>query len=374
MNDSMNISLRYNIQLLAEIAIMVTLAGIIYSCRHPAEPPIQDTVAPGRRDYTWQAETLQTRTGDFIWLFYLWGASPNDVWCVGQADVSTSSVWHYNGRHWSKDSVRRAGDFQRIFGFSNTDIWAATAPSGEIWHYSVNGWSKTLKVSMPGYLQISFSGIWGRNSSDCFVIGGANKADNSGYSGVVAHYDGSGWSMLPIPDMRIEYTALYYDVYDDQYYAEGIRFETTGDSVKLFTYDRKTNNLHQFYANCDGSMMESIVGDRVYFSDMHRIYTYNQEEGLKLCHDLSPYGITFGTLHGRSVKDIVAAGYSASDPECIMHFNGTDAIDLHSIQGRIFDVFMLPEDIFVLTYVDPPNGQQTMPVIVRGTLKPLNKN
>jgi len=51
-------------------------------------------IEPGRRDYVWEVDTLNTPGG---MMNCIWGSSPTDVWAAGNSPyVSHSEIWHYN--------------------------------------------------------------------------------------------------------------------------------------------------------------------------------------------------------------------------------------------------------------------------------------
>jgi hypothetical protein len=94
-------------------------------------------------------------------LVAIWGSEPRDVWAVGE----NSTVYHWDGEHWS------AVDFPRIFGCKGlwgraaNDILAACGHS--VIHWDGVGWSVA-----PAPVEQYLTGVWSAESTFWIVGGG----------------------------------------------------------------------------------------------------------------------------------------------------------------------------------------------------------
>jgi hypothetical protein len=53
-----------------------------------------DNVKPGRRDYSWRVDTIDSPNNSFS---CIWGSSPTDVWVGGKGGVTSyDRLWHFN--------------------------------------------------------------------------------------------------------------------------------------------------------------------------------------------------------------------------------------------------------------------------------------
>ena len=85
-------------------------------------------------------------------VYGIWGAAPDDVWAVGGFAGRAGFAWHYDGNSWTE----------------------ADLPID-------------LPRSIDGEIPALFK-VWGRSSSDVWIVGGA---------GAILHWDGEGFSVVP---------------------------------------------------------------------------------------------------------------------------------------------------------------------------------
>lgn len=88
-----------------------------------------------------------------------------------------------------------------VWGSSATDVFAVGASilwdvtgagRGTILHYDGVGWSY---MPVPADA-VELSGVWGSSPEDVFAVGAGGPGDQS----VILHYDGVGWSRMPTPE------------------------------------------------------------------------------------------------------------------------------------------------------------------------------
>ena len=147
----------------------------------------------GRR---WQAWSLPAGLGGFIAAAA--GASPSDVWAVGNG-----YALHWNGARWAvAHTWAQAGETTSVVVLSPTDVWVfgSSGFSGEAslgtWYYDGRGWARAAGVAAAIYRAsaVSRHDIWAITVSP--------------RGGSVVHYDGRTWTRLTAADSALADTQL----------------------------------------------------------------------------------------------------------------------------------------------------------------------
>jgi hypothetical protein len=115
----------------------------------------------------------------------IWGNGPSDVWIGGAGDDPGSTLVHFDGTRWSSISPAFI-NVQALWGSGPTDVWAGSA-YGMVLHYDGQQWSV-----LPSAGTYPTASLWGSGPSDLWSA--------TGNAGVMTHYDGHTWSMVQIPD------------------------------------------------------------------------------------------------------------------------------------------------------------------------------
>jgi hypothetical protein len=312
---------------------------------NPITPP-DDT--PGRRDYTWTVDTLKANPGDLFYLFSLWGSSPTDIWAVGSGSSSAVTLWHYDGVSWIRNTSQLSSNLMCVCGFAQNDVWVSASPGG-VYHYNGQSWSMTYTNSVPG-THPGFDNVWGDFPNNVYAVGAIDTI-NGGYNCEIAHFNGTGWTIVSTPNHRVSFNGIKRGIKEsDKYFLMGTRFENIGDTCKLFEFDG--SNLKEIYNNQEVATVNVISG-KLYFCIGKKIFKY-QNNQFVVWKDFS--GTThLGRVWGRSELDFFTV---ASDG--LTHYNGTDLITLYPTGLFINDVFVFINDIFILC-----NNR----IIIHGTLK-----
>jgi sugar lactone lactonase YvrE len=132
--------------------------------------------------------------GDLWWVY---GVAPDTVFMAGSGGV----VLRYNPQARTFARMTTPGDatIYGIWGASPTDVWAVggnvagsggTGAAGVVWHFDGNTWQN---VALPGDTAARFTifKVWGSAANDVWAVG-----DNS----TTLHYDGTAWSVVPVPE------------------------------------------------------------------------------------------------------------------------------------------------------------------------------
>jgi hypothetical protein len=136
--------------------------------------------------------------GSEMWISAVWGSSPADVWFLGVAAGSTIA-FHGDGKSW--ETWRLVEVFNRpfddtgpilasVWGSAEDDVWFG---GGEIVHYDGSGFS-SVPLYDEGDAEVPYpwiEAIWGSSGRDIWAL------ENNTESRLV-HYDGERWKRDPV--------------------------------------------------------------------------------------------------------------------------------------------------------------------------------
>jgi hypothetical protein len=323
--------------------LCIILAFINADCsNNPVTPPDN---TPGRRDYTWTVDTLKANPGDLFHMSSLWGSNPTDIWAVGSADASDLSLWHYDGVNWSRNTSRLSSNLMCVYGFAQNDVWMTDAPGKGVYHFNGQQWSNVYNYTDPGtYLYAT--NIWGESSNNIYVAGAISTISSGDYKGTIMHYDGNTWNFVSIPDYKVGLNRIRRGRKEsNKYYISGTRFESTGDTNKLF--ELEGNSFREINSGTEGINVNEING-RMYFTQAggKQILKY-ANSGFQVWKDFTGTDITLGLLWGRNEMDIFTQAYKAG-VYGVGHYNGTDWVLLYQLTAPISDIAIFKNDIFIL--------------------------
>jgi len=147
--------------------------------------------------------TLDTTSHNFTWQTFEFGIqtnisrlfdvaiiNENDIWAVGEIYMNDSlgnsisyNAAHWDGSSWELKRILYKGGFwviRTVFAFNENDIWF----SGYMRY--LNG--TYIELPIPNIIMgWSIIKLWGSNSNDLYVVGGA---------GSIANYNGNSWTKL----------------------------------------------------------------------------------------------------------------------------------------------------------------------------------
>jgi len=320
-----------------KLYVVLTLLIIILlnTCNdNPVNP--SDNIPPGRRDYVWTVDTIPVLNAS---MRDIWGSSPTDIWICGDADNRRESVWHYDGNNFTP-----SGEYilapTSLWGSASDNIWLGTVYS-QLWHYDGVSWTKYTDLKYPGYTDVVIQSIYGTAPNDIYATGMADSFD--GYRGVILHFDGSVWEYVNIPDIRVNFSVIKYDLPSKTYLLRGANFDNIGKSERLYSY--KNNDLRELYAGDIGIGIGKINRQvYIYKTDLASrkasIYYYeNQNLVLWKNFDNTIY---IGGISGRSTKDFFFISWGNADStKGVGHYNGINLVTIYPAQ-----VYVGPDIIF----------------------------
>jgi hypothetical protein len=124
---------------------------------------------------------------------------------------STGTILHYNGTSWSQQTSFLEIELQSVWGAAANDVFAVGShihsPTGAIMHFDGTAWSEMTGPSLPPQTDvvIMWRSVWGSSGHDVYAVGaryGTMTTPTTGLlhpTAIVAHYDGSAWSLVPLP-------------------------------------------------------------------------------------------------------------------------------------------------------------------------------
>lgn len=230
------------------ISILLTLTG----CKKNeiVEPiiPAPEEIKPGRRDYVWKEYVLEPSYNYVALLNSMWGASPNDIWVCGQAYLSMSQVWHFDGSNWieSGDLVPDR-DQTSVWGSAANDIWMSNE-TGKMFHYDGKEWKEKTRLKVDWFDYVLINSVWGLSSTEVYASGFCyqpfpTSKEKNNY-GVVFKYDGKEWKQINLP---IKYTNFGFVRKDKNGILYIAAFNSDSTLGEIYSYDGISfNNIVTF--------------------------------------------------------------------------------------------------------------------------------
>ncbi|HXU06479.1 MAG TPA: hypothetical protein VN903_36235, partial [Polyangia bacterium] len=146
----------------------------------------------GRR---WSATVVTDPSIPTFNLSAVWGSGPRDVFAVGTA----GAIFHWDGTAWSPFASPGTADLKGVWVSGPNDFYVVGSVSGTgvIFHWRTDHWIPIMPIGgPPGALEA----VWGSGLIDVFAVGAPLVFVEGSYGlGVVAHYDGTPWSLSAIP-------------------------------------------------------------------------------------------------------------------------------------------------------------------------------
>jgi hypothetical protein len=333
---------------------LIALGFLLFQgCKNNPMVPAQNT--PGRRDYTWTVDTVHV---PLAYIQKMWGSSPTDVWGISPG-TSDSAIFHYDGVKWTCDGISRPFSPSTIFGFAKNNIWIGDI-QGLIWHYDGSSWSQFTKLNYSSEKRITWENIWGESPNDVYAVGAYLDENNLFNNGVIAHFDGSKWSLLNNIKKNTTSTRIYKSITDGKYYLNGYRWNPLGDSSYLFQFDG--NNLKSLYSGNFGREQYGtmgLVGNEILFVKGRWISTYDGANFHNLTYISEP---NFDNgVDGKSKSDLILWMLDG-----IAHYNGTDVQYIYRITSNMRLLYPVIFDSVIMFSTMDMNTGNTL--IIKGTL------
>jgi hypothetical protein len=329
--------------------------SILNSCKNGPVEPDDSNAAPGRRDYTWTADTIKAY---YIYFNSIWGKTANDVWAVSSVGSVFENIYRYDGTKWYRETRTPIYNTSSLWGTEN-NLWICCS-NGRLWNYKDNIFSSSPQYKYDDK-EVFFLSIAGKNDSEIYAGGGMNIPMNR--ETLLYKYDGSDWQLDKVLHNNGNITRVRYSAVNDKYYLlTGLDNEVLNDTVRLYEYNGK--DLKIIYQNYVSENTSSVINDingYMYVTIGHKIYRYykNDFEQMLEIPD-SNFG---GQTWGRSRNDLFIRMFDG-----LMHYNGTDTQYILKFPVNVrfgTSALVLEKDIFLHAY-DNKTGYN---IIYHGKLK-----
>lgn len=288
-------------KLITKFILLTALLIVLYTCKDNPVGPDDSNAVPGRRDYTWVADTIDN---PYLHFTNIWGNAPNNVWIAGA--LMSDGLYRYNGQKWLLDNRIYISDPNAIWGNEN-NVWIGN-DKGCIWKFIGDSYTQQLTdFKVDGNLT-DFYEMGGSSNNEIYVVGSNRK------NPIIMKYDGSFWRLDKKLTEEGLFNQLKYCPKNNKYY---LGLWLTDYSVRIYEYDR--NNLKMIYENPPSNVGPTIseIDGYIYVVIGHKIYRYFNGKMEFIFEINDP---NFGwRVWGRNRNDILIRMKDG-----IAHHNGTD--------------------------------------------------
>ncbi|NVB42443.1 hypothetical protein G6O69_31760 [Pseudenhygromyxa sp. WMMC2535] len=170
--------------------------------------------------------TIGEQTDESVGAFLsVWGPSRDEVYAVG-GNPEAGAMVRFDGEGWVEAEIPADMPLINWVYGTGSDLWIA-GNEGTVGHRAADGSWTSENVGTSAALW----GIWGSSATDVWTVGG----DIPGDAPVLAHFDGSAWSLETLPDADREFDALLkvWGTGPDNVFAvghQGVIFHYDGDA------------------------------------------------------------------------------------------------------------------------------------------------
>lgn len=330
-----------------KIFLVLTLLVFVQVSCNTTEPPIPPEDKPGRRDYTWNVDTLNYPSAT---LYRLWGSSPTDIWATSTGDWD-KSISHFGGNRWTSYGVSGMNSPHSIYGFSSNSIYIGTSGGG-IWKFNGSSWNLIAQLSKDGHSDIVFDNIWGESATDFYAFGAYPDSNGSANNSVIAHYYNNNWKMLNTEGIIGIIERIFKNETEENIYLRNSRIGNGIYPDSTLIYEYKSGNYKQLYSSVWTKGLQadiSLINNEIYFILGNQIAKrVNDQFQTFLQINNSNF---YQRIWGRNSKDIFLFMTDG-----LAHYNGTDIEYLFPITKsptQIFGAAIFEKEVFFLVYESP---------------------
>ena len=329
----------------AVIILALVLSFLLFSCKSPTGPAADNT-PPGRRDYVWTVDTINT---PYDAIGRMWGSSPTDLWTTSAGSWG-QSISHFDGENRSSYGVSGINVPWAVYGFSHNEVYIG-AENGKIWKYNGNSWTLFAELTKDGHTDLHFENIWGKSPNDLYAFGAYPDENTVFNKTVIAHFNNNVWNTINTDNLVGTAVHLYKNGPDNKIYIQLIGGVDNVDSTKIYEYSQKKFIL--LYGNVWTKGLQadiSLINNEVYFILGNRIAIRENNQFKTILNVENPN--FYQRIWGRNSKDIFLLMTDG-----LAHYNGTDVKYLfHFTLGgvkpwtQIYGAALFEKDTFFLAY------------------------
>lgn len=326
--------------------VIITIT--LFNTCNTTEPPT-DELKPGRRDYVWTIDTIDTPNAP---LGKMWGSSPNSIWRTSDGSWD-ESISYYNGYSWLSYGISAIVTPFAIYGFAKNSVFIGGAGNGRIWKYNGNSWTQYAQLTKDGHADIVVEEIWGLEENNFYAVGGYGDTDGTFNKSVISHFNNGNWNMFDTEAIKGIVERIYENVIDNKIYVCLIKIgdATTLDSTIIYEYNQQ--KYHKLYSNVWAKGLQadiSLINSDVIFVMGSQIAKRVNNQFQTILYVNNPN--FYQRIWGRNSKDIFLLMTDG-----LSHYNGTDVEYLfHFTLGevkpwtQIYSALLFEKDVFFLVY------------------------
>lgn len=305
----------------------------INNCNTTDSPIDDDNLQPGRRDYIWTADTLDTQNNR---IQCIWGSSPTDVWAGGAGGITPyDRLWHFDGNDWKPYSQYIPVFPTCLFGFAQNDVWLG-GNDGKIFHFNGAAWIQYYMFWSDTLHSTEVRSLCGITPDNIYAVGLIYYNINEQPHSFVLHYDGKNWDRIYVTSEYVQFLEL--DIDGKDVYIYGFMNPTDSTSATVSFYKMENNQPHKIFQKATNEITWASpcnIGEHTYFLINKNLTTYNYGEFKNL--------ITFNSnnfnyyVSGRSLKDIFL-----HNRDGLAHYNGEDIVYLYQFDDSFISIYHKP--------------------------------
>lgn len=315
------------------IPILLTLAGCDLLRQDPPEAPLE----PGRRDYVWKVDTLNSPPGGFI--ADIWGSSPDDVWAV--LDGGFPRLWHYDGSKWTGWPEFFSSSYLSLYGFSKDNVWLGGG-DGQIHHFDGKEWKLQYTHRINGMGGPMILSIWGSAPTDIYAAGGVEDGGPP-FKGFLIHYNGKSWRELIVTDFDVQFGRVRKGGYIDA--IKPVYSGGAPDTIVFYHYGN--GRLKELYSQSTdrGNITMHSIGKEPRFLFNQKIHKRISGKFVPISTSFKPSIYGFG---GRHEKDIFLF-----DNVDVFHHDGETTVpllDLRPLPRGVYRSLFFEQEMFLVVW------------------------
>lgn len=294
-------------KLLISLIISLLVLGAASCKKSPVEPEEEpENLTPGRRDYTWTADTIKN---PYLYFYHIWGNSLTNLWTGSM--LSSYGLYRYDGTKWELDNRVYMQTPTALWGYEDK-LWIGN-DNGCIWQFTGSSYQEQVKYHKLGDYYTQFQDLVGTSDKEIYISGGY-RVDGLWHS-ILMKYDGVSWKADRIFEKPCSIILLKYSPKTDKYYLV-VRYSTYHTEI-VYEYDRTNFKEIYSYVYVNGGAVISVIDGYPYVIIENEVYRYrNDKLELITSIKLPKFG---GGAWGRGRNDIFLRMIDG-----LAHYNGND--------------------------------------------------
>jgi len=284
-----------------------------------------DDIKPGRRDYTWTVDTLNTQMNR---IQSIWGSSPNNVWAVGPGGLNANErLWHFDGNVWQPYQQVLPISPECIYGINQNDIWIGGS-DGKIFHFDGAIWNQVNSISRPDTTGNWIGEIWCESANSVYATGTAFVTQEPRQRSFILHYDGVKWKEVYFSKSKLQLFRMQKS--GNVLFLSGIILTLTAEPDTMGFYKFEKNKLVEIYRNTTDNIIHLSlcqIGNEPYFLIGQDLTKYANNKFVKVAsfnHQSFGYNAS-----GRNEKDIFVRMVDG-----VAHYNGINLEYLYQFSNQ----------------------------------------